>query len=103
MHVKGITAGGDNQGSSEHCLKNEKEVGKEDWENPSEGYVPCTGASNSVVREPNICHSGLFENDFVHVAHQVTNKVGKEEGYDKQCEYNKPFHKDVKDVSLSYE
>ena len=30
VHVKGINARGDNQGSSEHFLENEKEVGKGD-------------------------------------------------------------------------
>ena len=39
----------------------------------------------------------------MHVAHQVTNKVGKEESYGKQCDYNNSSHKYVKDVSLSYE
>lgn len=103
VHVRGISVQGDGQGSSEHCLEKEKQVGNEDQEKPSEGYVPCTGASNSDVMEPNDCHSGLFDNDFVQVAHQVANKVGKEEGQHKQSDYNKLSDKDVEDISLSYE
>ena len=103
VHAKGVTVGGDSQGSSEHFLENEKEVGNEDQGKPSEGYVPCTGASDSDVKEPNNGHSGLFDNEFVQVAHQVANKVGKEEGYDKWCDYNKTSDKDAEDITLSYE
>lgn len=103
VHVRGISVQVDSQGSGEQCLEKEKEIGNEDQEKPSEGHVPCTGASDSDVREPNNCHSGFFDNVFVQVAQQVANKVGKEEGHDKQSDYNKLSDKDAEDISLSYE